>query len=135
MAKLPMPADIQTMFAAPNPAVMASLRADGQPVTVATWYLFDGGRVLVNLDESRKRLDHLRHDSRVSLTALKEGDWYTHISVQGHVVELVEDEGMADIDRIAVHYTGKPYAVRGNRRFSAWIEIDSWHGWGAAKTP
>jgi hypothetical protein len=34
-----------------------------------------------------------------------------------------------------VHYTGKPYAAREQKRVSAWIEIDRWHAWGAiAKT-
>jgi hypothetical protein len=36
-----------------NPAVIATLRPDGQPVTVATWYLFEIGRVLVNMDGAR----------------------------------------------------------------------------------
>ena len=71
MAKPPLPDDVWALLAKPNPAVMASVRADGQPVTVATWYAVDGDRVLINLDESRKRLDHLRHDGRVSLTALR----------------------------------------------------------------
>ena len=51
-------------------------------MSVATWYLLDGDRILVNMDEGRKRLEHLRHDPRVSLTALDEAGWYTHVSPQ-----------------------------------------------------
>lgn len=47
--------------------------------------------------------------------------------------ELADDPGLADIDRLAVHYTGKPYRVRDRRRVSAWIEVDRWHGWGSLK--
>jgi hypothetical protein len=64
---------------------------------------------------------------------MPEDNWYTHVSVQGRVVDLVADEGLVDIDRIARHYTGKPYAVRDRARFSAWVELDYWHGWGALK--
>ena len=50
------------MLRKPNPAVITTLRRDGQPVSAATWYLWDNGRVLVNMDEGRKRLEHLRGD-------------------------------------------------------------------------
>lgn len=129
----PLPPDVLDLLKHANPAVITSNRSDGQPVSVATWYVMDGDRVLVNMDASRKRLDYLRADPRVSLTALKDGDWYTHVSVQGKVVELRDDNDLADIDRISNHYTGHPYGNRDNPRVSAWIEIERWHGWGAAR--
>lgn len=131
MPKAPLPPEVMNLLRQPNPAVITAVRPDGQPVSVATWYVMDGDRVLVNMDAGRKRLDYLRKDPRVTLTALKEGDWYTHVSVQGTVVELRNDEGLADIDRISTHYTGHAYRNRTNDRVSAWIEIDRWHGWGA----
>jgi PPOX class probable F420-dependent enzyme len=133
MAKPPLPDKAKELLAQPNPAVIATLRRDGQPVSVATWYLFENDRILVNMDESRKRLDHMRRDRRVSLTALKKDDWSTHVSVQGRIVEWVDDVDLADIDRLCVHYTGNPYPVRDRLRVSAWIEIESWHGWGSLK--
>lgn len=48
MPTVPLPDAVAALLARPNPAVMATLRADGQPVTVATWYLLeDDGRVLL----------------------------------------------------------------------------------------
>jgi PPOX class probable F420-dependent enzyme len=130
--KPPLPEKVRDLLRKPNPAVITSLRADGQPVSVATWYLLeDDGRVLVNMDEGRKRLDYLRADPRISLTALREGDWYTHVSMQGRVVEMKDDEGLVHIDRLSQHYRGRPYDNRVRGRVSAWIEIDTWHGWGA----
>ncbi|CAN5200285.1 PPOX class F420-dependent oxidoreductase [soil metagenome] len=132
MPTAPLPDDVSALLAQPNPAVITTVRPDGQPVSVATWYLMDGDRILVNMDEGRKRLDYLRADPRVTLTALKDGDWYTHVSVQGRVVELREDPDLVDIDRLSSHYTGKPYSKRDRERVSAWIEVERWHGWGAA---
>jgi PPOX class probable F420-dependent enzyme len=127
-----LPDDVRDLLSKPNPAVIATLAKDGRPVSVATWYLLDGDRILVNMDEGRKRLDHLRRDPRVSLTALDEAGWYTHVSVQGRVVEMADDVDLEGIDRIARHYTGAPYRTRDRKRVNAWIEIDTWHGWGKA---
>jgi PPOX class probable F420-dependent enzyme len=132
MPQPPLPDRVLELLSQPNPAVITTLRPDGQPVSVATWYLVEDGRVLVNMDEGRKRLDHLRNDPRVTLTALKEGDWYTHVSVQGRVVEMHDDAGLVDIDRLSRHYGGDAYPNRERGRVSAWIEIDRWHGWGTA---
>ena len=132
MPTTPLPDDVRDLLAKPNPAVITTVRPDGQPVSVATWYLLDGDRILVNMDQGRKRLDYLRKDPRVSLTALDEAGWYTHVSVQGRVVELADDPDLADIDRLSRHYGNGAYPNRENGRVSAWIEVDSWHGWGAA---
>jgi PPOX class probable F420-dependent enzyme len=130
MPSTPLPQNVLDLLAKPNPAVMATIAADGRPVTVATWYLLEAdGRILLGLDAGRARLNHLHRDPRVSLTALAEGDWYTHVSVQGRVVSIVDDEGLRDIDRLSQHYTGQPYRNRENPRVSAHVEIDRWHGW------
>ena len=79
-----MPAEVIAMLRRPNPAVIATLRSDGQPVTAATWYLReDDGRILVNMAESRVRLGHMRRDDRVSLTIIDKDNWYTHVTVIG----------------------------------------------------
>ena len=133
MPQPPLPAEVAELFARPNPAVMATIHPDGHPVSVATWYLAEAdGRVLLNLDAGRARLKHLRANGQVSLTALAEGDWYTHVSVQGRVVEFRDDTDLADIDRISTHYTGSPYPTRDRPRVTAVVEVDHWHGWGAA---
>ncbi|MGI8416055.1 MAG: PPOX class F420-dependent oxidoreductase [Nakamurella sp.] len=132
MPSTPLPDDLRALLAKPNPAVIATLRRDGQPITVATWYLLDGDRILVNMDRTRVRVKHLQNDGRVALTVLDE-NWYTHVSIVGHVVEIADDGDLSGIDRVSTHYSGKPYPDRVSPRVSAWIEIDRWHGWGDAK--
>jgi len=133
MPSAPVPADVDEFLRKPNQAVIASLRRDGSPHTVATWYLWEENRVLVSMDESRLRLQHLRRDPRVALTVLGDDDGDSHVSLLGRVVELNEDAGLRDIDRLAVHYTGRPFRNRERRRFSAWVAIDAWHGWVGSK--
>ena len=133
MPKPPLPEAAIALLRKPNPAVITTLRQDGQPVSTATWYLWDDGRILVNMDEGRKRLEYMRHDPRVALDVLDESDWYTHVAITGHVDEWRDDPGLDDIDRIARHYVGLQYQQRDRGRISAWIAIDAWHGWGALK--
>ncbi|MDQ2846735.1 MAG: PPOX class F420-dependent oxidoreductase [Actinomycetota bacterium] len=132
MPSTPLPDDLRALLAKPNASVIATLRSDGQPVTVATWYLLDGDRILVNMDRTRVRVKHLQGDGRVALTVLDE-NWYTHVSIVGHVVEIADDDDLSGIDRISTHYGGKRYPDRVSPRVNAWIEIDRWHGWGDAR--
>ncbi|MGA5126191.1 PPOX class F420-dependent oxidoreductase [Streptomyces pseudogriseolus] len=133
MSKPPLPPEAQELLRKPNPCVMATLRSDGTPVSTPTWYLWEDGRVLINLDEGRVRLSHLQRDPRVTLTVLDADNWYTHVTLIGRVADMHDDEDLSDIDRLSRHYGGDAYPNRERRRVSAWVEVERWHGWGAMK--
>jgi PPOX class probable F420-dependent enzyme len=128
MPKPPLPPEIEEFLAQPNPSVIATLALDGSPHSAATWYLWEHGRALVNMDSSRKRLEHLRRDPRVSLTVLDKDEWYRQVTLRGRAT-LQPDDDLKDIDRIARYYTGDRYADRERESVSAWIEVESWYGW------
>ncbi len=116
----------------PNPAVIAVVMPSGHPMSVATWYLVeDDGTVLVNMDAGRARLGWIEQHPHVSLTVMKDEEWYTHVSVRGTVVRWEHDEAkaLADIDRLSRHYGGERLPQPSAKRVSAWIEITHWHGW------
>src|SRR6266480_826061 len=60
MPRLPLPPELDEVVARANPAVVATVRPDGAPHTAATWYDWETGRVLLNMDETRARLWHTR---------------------------------------------------------------------------
>jgi len=99
-------------------------------MTVATWYDWEAGLILVNMHEGRSRLRWMRTNPNVSLTALDYGDWYRHVSLNGSVIRFADDSSLADIDSVvsqvhrqAVFQTGAPsVSARG-------IEPHGWHGW------
>jgi PPOX class probable F420-dependent enzyme len=128
MPALKLPPQVIEFLQQPNPAVIGCIRPDGFPMTVATWYDWEDGRALVNMDASRRRLAWIRQNPRVSLTILDK-DWYRHVSLYGLVVEFKDDIDLADIDRLSVRYRGHPYVSRHSKRVSAWIEPHGWHGW------
>jgi len=133
MPKPPLPRELDEFLSRPNPAVIATLQPDGSPHTAATWYIWENGRALVNMDESRRRLKHLREDPRVSLTVLGEDEWYRHVTLRGRVASIDPDPELEDIDRLARHYVRAPYPQRDRRRVSAWIEVESWHSWAGGR--
>ena len=120
------------MLAKPNPAVIGTVTPEGKPITVATWYLWEDGRALVNMDAERRRLEYVRANPQVSLTVLDADQWYRHITVHGRAT-LQDDPDLADIDRLSTHYLGQPYGHRDRGRVSAWIEVDSWHAWNGGR--
>jgi len=128
MPRLPLPPDLDAFLAEPNAAVVATLRRDGSPHTVATWYDWENGRALLNMDVGRLRLAHIRRDQRAALTVLDE-DWGMHVSLLGRIVEIYDDVDLADIDRLSVRYQGAPFGRRDRGRVSAWLRPDAWHGW------
>ena len=132
MPKPPLPDELQQVLVQPNPSIIGSVTPDGAPNTVATWYLWEDGRVLVNMDEGRKRLDYLRENPRVSITVLDGDSWYRHITLHG-TITLEPDEGLADIDRISKHYMGSAYSQRDRARVNGWIEVESWHAWNGGR--
>ena len=124
-----LPAPVVAFLKRPNPAVIACIRPDGFPMTVATWYEWQDGLVMVNMAHSRSRLGWMRLNPKVSLTVLAAQDWYLHVSLWGAVVKIADDADLADIDSLSNHYRGHPYANRAAKRVSAWIEPKGWHGW------
>jgi PPOX class probable F420-dependent enzyme len=129
---VPVPPEVDAFLSRANPAVIATVRPDGSPHTVPTWYDWEEGRVLLNMEESRLRLRFLRRDPRAALTVLDGDSWYSHVSLIGRVVSIEDDPDLADIDRLAIRYTGRPFTRRDARRVTAWLEPERWHGWSGA---
>ena len=130
------PAGVAEFLALPNTAVMGCLRPDGYPMTVVTWYDWDGergGQVLINMNVKRKRVAWIRADPRVSLTVFDE-DWYRHVSFTGDVVTIQDDPDLTDIDRLAQRYTGRQFGDRNAKRVSMWITPRAWHVWELDRT-
>jgi PPOX class probable F420-dependent enzyme len=133
MPKPPLPPKLDEFLREPHPSVIGTVDEDGSPHTAATWFIWENGRVLVNMDAERKRLRHLRADPRVSITVMDRDNWYRQVTLRGRVAALEEDAHLGDIDRISTHYMGEPYSQRDRGRVTAQIEVESWYGWEAGR--
>jgi PPOX class probable F420-dependent enzyme len=129
MPAAPLPPELERFVSAPRPAVVATVRPDGTPVTTAVWYGLEDRRLLLSMGAGSPRAHNLRNDPRVALTILGDS-WYDHVSILGRVSELRDDPELVDLDRLSVRYGGEPYPERDIRCVSAIVEIERWHTWG-----
>jgi Pyridoxamine 5'-phosphate oxidase len=129
MPKPPVSSSVDVLLRKPNPAVVASLRPNGTPHTATTWYDWRDGRILLNMDASRKRLNYMRLNRNVSVSVIDKDDMYRSVSLTGRVEEILLDEGLVDIDALCQRYLGSPYPDRATPRFTAWVTVDSWFLW------
>jgi len=131
--KPPLPPEVDALLRKANPAIIATLRRDGSPHTAATWYDWDGERLLVNMDSTRLRLKNMRRDPRVSVTVLDGPDWYRQVTILGRVTEIRDDPEFKDIDRLTLRYTRRQFSNRLRARISALIVPEGWYGWEGSK--
>lgn len=129
MPRVPVPPELDEFLARPNPAVVATVGPRGAPHTAATWYDWEDGRVLLNMDAGRLRLRYLRANPGLALTVLGAHDWYRHVTLLGRAVSIEDDPELRDIDRLSIRYTGKPFGDRDAERVSAWLEPERWSAW------
>ncbi len=126
----PLPEPILTMLAKPNPCVIGVSARDGAPTTGAVWYLWDDGTVLTSMSATGARRRRLERDPRVSLTVLDTATWYRQVTLHGEVESLTDDPDFTDIDRIAMHYEGRPFDHIEPMYATARIRVDRWNQFG-----
>jgi PPOX class probable F420-dependent enzyme len=129
MPPAPLPPELEAFLERPRPAVIATVRADGSPVTAATWYEWTGGRFLVTMDAAGRRIRNIRGNPNVALTVLGDS-WYDHVSLLGRAVEIRDDPDFVDVDRLSMRYSGKPYEPRDWSSVAVVVEVERWHTWG-----
>ncbi|MGH9004802.1 MAG: PPOX class F420-dependent oxidoreductase [Acidimicrobiia bacterium] len=110
-----------------NFAALTTLLPDGQPMTHVMWVDCDDEHILINTETHRQKARNMRRDPRVTVTVLDLGDWYRAVTLLGRVVELRDDEGLVDIDRLSQRYRGTPYKNRERPRVTALVKPERWH--------
>ena len=91
----------------PNVAVVAASRADGTIHQTVVWVDYDGEHVLLNLNTSRAKLEHMENDPRVSILVLDRDSPFRWLALEGKVVEITPDGAYEHIVRQAGVYLGK----------------------------
>lgn len=129
MPKAPLPPELRSFVAKPQPAVVATVRPDGSPATTATWFDWEAERLLLSMTADSPRARNVRLDPRISLTILGDS-WYDQVTLLGRVVEFRDDEGLSDLNRLSMRYWGKPYPKSQLRCVTGLVEVERWHSWG-----
>lgn len=91
----------------PNVAVVVALRDDGTPHQTVVWVDSDGEHVVLNLNNFRAKLEHMRRDPRVSVLTIDRTNPFRWLGVEGKVVEITMDGAYDHIVSQARVYLGR----------------------------
>jgi PPOX class probable F420-dependent enzyme len=97
--------DVRELLDQPNPAVLATINADGSPQTSVVWVGRDGGDLLISTAAGRRKERNLRRDPRVSLTVYDRADPQRYAEIRGRA-SVTEDVRRALAVRLAEEYEG-----------------------------
>ncbi len=99
------------------PCVISTLRADGHPITSATWYGFVADDVVVSTPAQRNKARNVRRDSRISFIVDTKAMPYRGVAIEG-IAEIVTDTDGAIIDSIVGRYLGSDAAAQMRERLA-----------------
>jgi PPOX class probable F420-dependent enzyme len=95
----------------PNYGVVTTLRPDGSPHSTVVWVDVVDGVPSFNTAKGRVKPNNLEQDARVALLVVKDGDFYTWVSIDGRA-ELTTDGAHEQIDKLSRKYDGEPWQYR-----------------------
>ncbi len=87
----------------PNPAVLATINADGSPQTSVVWVGRDGDDLLISSAAGRRKERNMQRDPRVSLSVYDQADPDQYAEIRGRA-SVTEDVGRALAVRLAEKY-------------------------------
>lgn len=96
---------VRRLLDEPNPAVLATINADGSPQTSVVWVGREGDELVISSAQGRRKDQNIRRDPRVSLSVYDQEDPETYVEIRGRA-SVTEDAGRALAVRLAEHYEG-----------------------------
>lgn len=106
MSKI-IPDSHKDLIAGPVYCVLTTLSPSGGPENTIVWSSWDGSYVLVNTAEGRRKVNNIKKNPKVALTALDPKDPFRWVDVRGIVEEIVDDKDFNNINSHAKLYAGK----------------------------
>ncbi|MCK9871472.1 PPOX class F420-dependent oxidoreductase [Nocardiopsis dassonvillei] len=88
---------------------VATLGPDGSPQSSPVWIDWDGEFLRFSQTTTRQKLQNLKRDGRISVSATDPDDPYMYVEVRGVVDRVEEDPDKAFINEMAQKYLGTPY--------------------------
>lgn len=102
--------EIETFLKEPNVAVIATVRPDGSPHVVPTWYEYEDGDIVLHMGPESLRHGNLQHNNRVCICIDTRTPPYKAVIIEGRArleEGKYEDTTSERMRRMAVHYLGE----------------------------
>ncbi|WP_338726954.1 PPOX class F420-dependent oxidoreductase [Haladaptatus sp. DJG-WS-42] len=106
------PPEFHDLFEGRAFAQFASVLPDGSPHVIPMWVEYDDGFLYVNTVTGNRKHRNVERDPHVSLAISDPENPYRYLHIRGEVVEMTEDVGQEQLNRLAERYTGKKKSPR-----------------------
>jgi PPOX class probable F420-dependent enzyme len=106
------PADMRDLFDEPALGHLSYLGGTGQIVTFPVWVELDGDVIQVSSPVGSRKGRALRERPQAAVSIVSTKNPFHWLSVSGRVVDIVPDEDLRVIDRLARRYVGGDYDDR-----------------------
>jgi len=83
---------------------LATLMRNGSPHVTPIWYMYEGGKLIVNTTTDRVKYRNIRRDPRISFLV---DDGYPYIMIFGRGRIAKERNPKKDIESLAIRYQGE----------------------------
>jgi PPOX class probable F420-dependent enzyme len=120
-----LPDDVRALLDAPNFIHLATVDRHGRPQTMAVWVGLDGDHLLVCTGAATQKTRNVEHQPHVAISVTDHENPYRSATLKGTVIEVRNDDELADMDPISVKYTGKPFPFRNPGRVTLVIAPES----------
>ena len=105
---VPLPDGFMDLFEKKSYAHLATLSSDGTPHVTPVWVDSDGTHVIVNTAKGRVKANNMAERPQVGIEIMDPENNYRYMSVQGRVVEMIDDDRAEDhIHKMAQRYMDK----------------------------
>lgn len=111
-ASATIPAEMRDLFDEPALGHVSYVNDRGQVVTFPVWVDLDGDVIQVSSPSGSRKGRSLRARPQVAVSIVSTTDPFHWLSVSGRVVDIVPDEDLRVIDRLARRYVGSDYQDR-----------------------
>ncbi len=111
-ASTTIPPELQDLFDEPALGHLSYLNTAGQIVAFPVWVELDGDVLRISSPVGSRKGRALRERPQVSVSIVSTKDPFHWLSVSGRVVDIVPDEDLRVIDRLAHRYVGGDYQDR-----------------------
>jgi PPOX class probable F420-dependent enzyme len=119
-----LPPEVRALLEGPNFAHLATVDRHGKPQSMPVWVGLEGDHVLICTGATTQKALNAAHNPHVALSVTNHDNPYETASLRGTVVEMRNDDALADMDPISIVYTGKPFPFRAPGRVTIVIAID-----------
>jgi PPOX class probable F420-dependent enzyme len=83
---------------------IATVRKNGAPHVTPIWYMYEGGKLIVNTTTERVKFKNIKRDDRVCFLV---DNGYPYVAIFGRARIATERDPKKDIEALAIRYTGE----------------------------